>query len=360
MRDRPWLLVSAAWIGPALLGAINEIAQQRLSGDAINIRAVLFTSFDWLLYAFLTPAVFRLAAHWPLARPHLVARVALHVLFSLLFCVAWAGAGTLLRMALMPKGLWGTPAQHFLRWFFITLPFGAGVYFAVVGIEHAIRYFVEARESEAQMARLSEQLSRARLTALQSSVNPHFLFNTLNTISVLVREGDRAAATRIIEQFSEVMRRALGRGRAHEVMLSEELELVEQYLAIEQARFADRLHPVFDVDDDALSAAIPSFALQQLVENAVRHGIAKRAEAGVIVVRVGREGELVTITVTDDGPGVSGEPVAPGHSLENTRERLRALHGERASLEVRANPGGGTIATMRFPYREVVLESGLA
>jgi len=343
------MFVSAAWIGPALLGAINEIAQHRLSGEPIDVRAVLFTSLDWLLYAFLTPFVFALAARWPLVRPHLATRALLHLGFALLFCALWAGAGTLLKMTLQPDALWGTPAVHFTRWLFITLPFGVAVYLAVVGIEHAIRYFVAT-------ARLSEQLSSARLAALQARVNPHFLFNTLNTIGVLVRDGDQPAATRILEQFSDVMRRTLRR-RAHEVLLGDELELVHQYLAIEQARFADRLRAEFEIDDAALSAAVPSFAVQQLVENAIRHGIAKSPEGGTVRVHARRERDIVIIEVIDDGAGLTGDPYVAGHAIENTRERLRALHGDRASLVIAPHPPRGTIASMRLPYREVVLEA---
>jgi signal transduction histidine kinase len=344
------MLVSAAWLGPAILGAINEIAQRVLSGNPPNWRAVLFASGDWLLYGALTPAVFWAAARWPLTRPRIARHLLLHLAFALLLAVLWAAAGTLLKAWIYPQGLWGGSAPaYFVSWLFITLPFGMAVYLGLVGTEHAIRYFVETNQ-------LSDQLATARLAALQATVNPHFLFNTLNTIGVLVRDGERGAATHIIEEFSEVMRRMLSRHRPHEVALADELELVQHYLAIEQARFADRLRPRFEVDDDTLAAAVPSFALQQLVENAVRHGIAQRAEAGSVVVRAWREGELVIIEVIDDGPGVPPQPRV-GHGIENTRERLRVLYGERASLAVARNEPTGTIATLRIPYRELVLES---
>src|SRR5688572_29134288 len=157
---------------------------------------------------------------------------------------------------------WRQFGVEWLSWIFTTLPFGAAVYLCVVGIEHATRYFIEAREREVQVARLSEQLSGARFAALQAQLNPHFLFNTLNTIAVLVRDNDREGAVRIVEHLSEVLRRTLTRHRANEVTLGEELDLVQQYVAIEQARFSDRLRPEFRIPDALMPAVVPSFSLQ--------------------------------------------------------------------------------------------------
>jgi two-component system LytT family sensor kinase len=360
-RLRPWMLVSAAWIGPAILGGVDVVMQGRLyGGGPVPVRAVLFASLDWLIYAFLTPVVFAVSRRWPFARPHLVSRAGVHLAISLLFCAAWAGAGTILRVALMPSSLEEGVARHFVSWLFITLPFGVAVYLAVVGIEHAIRYFAEAREREIQVARLSEQLSGARFAALRAQLNPHFLFNTLNTIAVLVRDGDRTGAVRIVEQLSDVLRRTLSRHRTNEVTLDEELDLVRQYLAIEQARFSDRLRPVFEIEDAVRSAAVPGFAVQHLVENAIRHGIARRSDVGLVSVVARREGDTLLIVVADDGPAI--DPAAampPGHGIENTRERLRALYGDGASLVVAPAASGGTIATLRVPYRLLSREPAL-
>jgi len=347
------MLVSAAWIGPAVLGVVNEIAQRRLGGGSpASVGELLFASGDWLLYAFLTPAVFALSRRWPLSRPRGARHALFHLAISLLFCAAWAGAGTILRMMLTPQAMYFPPGKYFVSWLFITFPFGVAVYLAIVGIEHAIRYFEEAREGEIQMARLAEQLSTARFAALQAQLNPHFLFNTLNTIAVLVREGDRTGAARMVEQLSDVLRRTLTRHRTNEVTLEEELELVRQYLSIEQARFSDRLRPELEIDEAVLSAAVPSFALQHLVENAIRHGIARRADAGRVRVVARRDRDMLELSVVDDGPGIDEQVAIPkGHGIDSTRERLRALYGERASLVVARAPDGGTIATLRLPVR---------
>ena len=364
------MIVSAAWIVPAAFAVINRIAQAHLQGwEPATIRELLFEFGDWLLYAFLTPGVFAISKRWPLAGPHRARRIALHLVASLLFCVAWATVGQALRMLLirifapqiMEQALqngvgafWRMVGVEWLSWIFTTLPFGVAVYLFVVGIEHATRYFVEAREREVQLARLSEQLSSARFAALQAQLNPHFLFNTLNTITVLVRDDDRQGAVRIVEHLSELLRRTLTRHGANEVTLGEELELVRQYVAIEQARYSDRLRPDFRIPDSLLSAAVPSFALQHLVENAIRHGIARDTNAGLLLVTAERAGDFLQVTVVDDGPGVDPQtPAPPGHGIENTRERLRALYGAQASLQLARRPEGGTIATLRVPYHEL-------
>ena len=253
-----------------------------------------------------------------------------------------------------PAKFWLQFGVEWLGWIFTTLPFGVAVYLCVVGIEHATRYFIDAREREVQVARLSEQLSSARFAALQAQLNPHFLFNTLNTITVLVRDNDRRGAVTIIEHLSELLRRTLSRHQANEVTLGEELDLVQQYVAIEQARFSDRLRPEFRIPESLMSAVIPSFALQHLVENAIRHGIAKHTDAGLLLVIANRAGNILEISVIDDGTGIDpAAPLPPGHGIDNTRERLRALYGESASLEISPRPEGGTIATLRLPYREL-------
>jgi len=357
------MIVSAAWILPAIFAAINRVVQARLQGwEPATIRDVLFEGGDWFLYALLTPGVFAISKRWPMTRPHFIRRALIHVLFSILFCVAWATCGQILRLVLMlifaPEMMsgdqfWREFGLQWLSWIFITLPFGVAVYLCVVGVEHGIRYFVEAREREVQVARLSEQLAGARFAALQAQVNPHFLFNTLNTIAVLVRDDDRQGAVRIVEHLSELLRRTLSRHQANQVSLGEELELVRQYVAIEQARFSDRLRPEFKVPDALLAAVVPSFALQHLVENAIRHGIAREPDAGSLIIAAQRVGDVLEISVTDDGVGIDPDaPIPKGHGIDNTRERLRALYGEAASLEIVRRPEGGTIATLRVPYRE--------
>ncbi len=361
------MLVSAIWLWPAVMNTVSRVLQVPLSGwDPPGARELFFVAFDWLIYALVTPFIFAIVARWPVQRRRLAQRLAIHGAWALLFCVLWAVSGKLLDLGLMTllspdevlrsisdagPQLVRVVSVNVLGWILTTLPFGVVVYGTVAGIAHAIRYFTQARERELQVARLSEQLTGARYAALQAQLNPHFLFNTLNTITVLVRGGDREEAVQIIEQLSELLRRTLSRHRAPEVRVAEELALVAQYTAIEQARFQDRLRVQLDVAPDCRDAAVPGFAIQHLVENAIRHGIARRAEAGALSVRVRRQADDLVVEVQDDGPGIDGDITAPGHGLENTRDRLRALHGAGATLHVASLPEGGTLAVLRVPFR---------
>src|ERR1051325_3180137 len=353
------MIVSAAWIVPAVFAVINRLAQAWLQGwEPATARELLFQFGDWLPYAVLPPLVLAISKRWPLARPRLGRRIVFHLFMSIVFCVAWATCGQVWRMFLMRQVVSLRTLIEWVSWIFITLPFGVAVYLCVVGIEHATRYFIDAREREVQIARLSEQLSGARFAALQAQLNPHFLFNTLNTITVLVRDNDREGAVSIVEHLSELLRRTLSRHQANEVTLGEELDLVRQYVAIEQARFSDRLRPEFRIPDALLTAAVPSFSLQHLIENAIRHGIAKDSDAGLLLVTAEHSGDVLEIIVINDGVSIDpAAPIPPGHGIDTTRERLRVLYGENASLEIAPRAEGGTIATLRVPYRELRPES---
>ncbi len=307
-----WFLIFAAWLVPALLSGFNTYVQDRLESRPPDWHWVLFSSIDWLLYAVLTPLVFRASRRIPLERPHLARNITLHVAGALGMCVAWAALGTLLRLVIFPHAQ-GVEAQKlwlsFVSWVFTTLPFGVGVYFALVGIQHSFFYFAQARERETQAARLAAQLSEARLGALRMQLNPHFLFNSLNAITVLVRDRNTAAASRMLELLSDVLRQVLRTDETHETALSRELEFLERYLAIEQVRFSDRLRPRIEIDPALARAAVPRFLLQPLVENALRHGIARRAAAGLVQVSAYREGGQLVLTVRDDGPGLTTTPI---------------------------------------------------
>ena len=352
-----WIFVSAAWLGPGILAAFQGYVQGRLgSREPATWRSLTWDGGDWLLYALLTPAVFWVARRFPLSRETLARRVPLHLIAAVLLCGAWAGGGILLSWVLFRSTPYGGGA---VSWFLTSLPFGVAVYFSVLGVEHAARYFLEARERETQTARLSSQLAEARLSALRMQLNPHFLFNSLNATLVLVRDQDTPTATRMLEQLSDVLRHVLRTDRPQEVTLAEEIGFLERYLAIEQVRFSDRLQVAFRLDPEVLDAAVPDLILQPLVENAVRHGVANRTEAGVVSIDARREGDELVIAVADDGNWITeaGPRDQAGIGLTNTRERLQMLYGEGGRLDI-SSSADGTIATIRIPYREIQPPAG--
>ena len=190
---RTSLLVSSAWLAPALLAVTKEYVRGLADrGGAPDARVLVFEGGDWLIYGLLTPLVFLLARRDPLTRAVIARRLPVHLAASIVLCAAWALAGWLLSIALFRTGPYGATL---LDWFLTSLPFGAAVYFAVLGVEHALFYFVAARERETQTARLEAQLADARLGALRMQLQPHFLLNSLNAVTVIVRDRDTATAT---------------------------------------------------------------------------------------------------------------------------------------------------------------------
>ena len=356
---RPWVFISAAWIVPALLAALSEFLQARLGhwDHPPGALELLWHGGDWFLYGALTPLVFLLARRFPLRRGHLAGNVPIHFLAALALCVLWAGAGLLFRALLGLQPMGRTPFEALSGWSLTTLPFGVAVYFAVLGVEHATFYFAESRERAVQAARLSTQLAEARLGALRSQLNPHFLFNSLNAITVLVRDQDTRAASRMLEQLGVVLRQVLQAEPAHEIRLIDEIGFLERYLAIEQVRFSDRLRTRFAVEPGLERAAVPSFVLQPLVENALVHGLGRRTEGGALTIRARREGDDLVLEVHNEGPALESPPAGarPGLGLANTRERLATMYGSRGTLTLANHPGGGVIATVRLPYHELPL-----
>ena len=214
------------------------------------------------------------------------------------------------------------------------------------------QYYKAYRERERQAAVLSTELVQARLQALRMQINPHFLFNTLNTISALIRENPDAA-DRMIVRLSELLRRTLDRGDVQEVPLREELDFLRGYLEIEQMRFPDRLTVTFDIEPKANELLVPHLILQPLVENALRHGIMPREEAGRIEIsaRVA-EGQHLELKVRDNGNGLSpanGTPDREGIGLKNVRSRLTQLYGGAQEFELGNATGGGVEARIRIP-----------
>jgi signal transduction histidine kinase len=342
---RIWILIAVACTVPAALDALQTYAQARLGGSAPRWQDLVFQGSEWLLLGALTPITYYLARRFPLRADRWPSLLAVHLAGAALLCVGWASLGVLLGHL-----LGRFPADNYVSWLLTSIPWSVFMYFTVLGCVYAFSYFVEARDRDAHASRLAAQLAQARLSALQMQIQPHFLFNSLNAILVLVREQQTAAAARMLELLGELLRQVLAADERPEVPLGDELRFLRQYLAIEEVRFADRLRVTWTIDEAARTALVPVFLLQPIVENAIRHGVTRRAGAGRIGVAARVEAGRLVVEVDDDGVGMR-ERQPEGVGLGNTRERLRALYGDRAELRIEAAPGGGTRVVVVLPLR---------
>jgi two-component system, LytTR family, sensor kinase len=345
-----WLLISAACLIPALLSVLQPYVQARLESRSVSWQDVIFQVSEWLFLGALTPITYYFARRFPLVRAKWRSTLGAHLVGALGLCIGWASLGMLLGLALHRYPAAGPPLRAYVSWILITVPWSVFMYFTVLGCVYAFSYFVEVQEREAQASRLAAQLAEARLGALRMQLNPHFLFNSLNTVLVLVRENNTVAASQMLELIGDVLRQALRSDQRHEVRLAEELRFLEQYLAIEQVRFADRLSVQWNIEDRARAALVPGFIMQPIVENALKHGLARRADAGQVEISARVRDMYLELAVRDDGVGMEASS-AEGVGLSNTRERLRMLYGTNASVIIRTPASGGTEVVLRIPFR---------
>jgi two-component sensor histidine kinase len=213
------------------------------------------------------------------------------------------------------------------------------------------RITLVAQQEAMRSLELQQQLSAAQLRALQMQLEPHFLFNTLNAITALVDMGRNTEASATLLHLNRILKATLSRSRPDRVSLATELEMVENYLAIEQVRFADRLRVEMRVDPSALDGLVPCFLLQPIVENAIRHGIAQREENGLVTTLIERKQDQLHLRVRDNGPGFS-LPAQPGHGigLKNTEERLAHFYPSRYNFKVSEPESGGFEVAITIPY----------
>ena len=352
-----WFLIPAVWAVPALLAAFETLVFWRLANRPFPAwRALALQAPGWMVYALLTPLIFALGRRLPLRGAHAVRNAAAHLMAAQVAGVLYAGASTLASLAFAPVPSPTPAARLLLSWWLSALPLATLSYFGVLGVGYALAYLAESRRREVEAAQLAAQLAEARLGALRMQLHPHFLFNSLNAATVLARDGHTAAVARMLTDLSELLREVLRDDGAHEIPLRAELDFVRRYLAVEEVRFSDRLRVHVAADDTLRDALVPSFVLQPLVENALRHGIARRTAAGRLAIAARRgehAGELV-LTVQDDGAGLPEDWSGAedfGVGLANTAQRLAQLHGTGAALTLAPWAEGGTVATVRLPLR---------
>ena len=342
-----WLVVGVLW------GAQTALASAVMGNNPVTLPAAIKSALQQVIpWVPVTLAVIALTVRFPLGRGRRVRHAAVHVVAAPLLSIAanmlvvlmyWASSGKYggFGMLMQQATLWGTVRFH------VALL----VYAAILGITQGVLYYRSVQSRELQLAKMESQLAQARLQALNAQIRPHFLFNTLHTIGQLWRSGRSDDADAVLDHLGALFHKVTSSTSRFEVSLAEELELIRDYLAIEEVRFRDRLRPVVGAQAEALDCLVPPLILQPIVENAVRHGISAVSTAGVLEVSAIRDGARLRLTVRDDGPGMSAMTKSPGSGtgLRNTRERLAQLYGDRGLMSIADAPGGGTIVTVDIP-----------
>ncbi len=319
----------------------------------------------WILWALLAPLIFRLAERWPLTEGRIRGSAIRHLVVSVVLSVGHLSASALIVWGanvreIMPLSL---VVRNFLTGYFIPdiLTYWLiAVAYSAYNWRNALRVAVDERHrSELRAARaetkavlLQAQANEARLSALRLELNPHFLFNALNSVSALARSGESARATMVLSRLSDLLRETLEADGEVETILEDELRLVSKYVEIERVRFGERLQVEIEAAPAVGRALLPSFSIQPLVENAIRHGVGAARGPVAVSIKAFEDGTSLQITVSDSA-GVLAAPAerSDGVGLGNTRARLQTLYGEQGSLELATGPGGSTNATMRIPLR---------
>ena len=349
-----WSLYFGVWITIGVLFVGPTVAQFLVEEVEIPWSKVASEFIGWLLWGLLFPLVWAFTRRYPLERQKLLLRVPINLGFAFLVTFVYVFLTVVKIEAIYA---WSTGSfsmgrvfsdlPHFL---FSGIELHLMIYVAMAALAHAVAYYTKYREREVKSSRLEAQLVLAHLEVLKMQLHPHFLFNTLNAISALMHR-DVDAADRMISLLSDLLRLALDDDKRHQVPLSEEIEFLERYLAIERIRFRDRLTVEIDIERPSRRAQLPRLILQPLVENSIKHGIAMRSAAGRVGVYARRKGNRLDIRVTDDGPGIAdASKLKEGVGLANTKARLEQIYGGDHLLELRTADIGGLEVHLEIPF----------
>ena len=360
LRISLWVVVGALAVG--LVEATQVwLGVNAAGGQMTFIRAMKVTIPSWFVLAALAPAVFWVAWRFPLFEEAVPRNWAIHGVAAVVFALTSLVIGSWISDYVL-RGMPNAPPflANLRRLLTAYGTINLFSYAALVGVWHAWLYSRRLRERERHAAelavrasRLEASLTNAKLEALRMQLNPHFLFNTLNTVSVLAMKGERASVTRIVGRLSDLLRLSLDNTRQL-VPLHEELQFLDGYIEIEEVRFRDRLTVVRDIQPAALEAEVPSLILQPLVENAIRHGIGRSASGGEVRIVGAVRGGRLHLEVRDTGPGFTapgGRSSGSGIGLQNTRARLEELYGGASFFEFGDGETGGGVVHMAIPYR---------
>jgi two-component system LytT family sensor kinase len=307
----------------------------------------------WYAWALLVPGILWLARRYRFERHTWRRAAAVHLGGVIVFTFAHALITVSIREPLIAAFGWRMQRWwfEFQQLFFLNFDWEMMTYWAVVGLSHALDYRGEAQERALTAAQFETRLAEARLQALQRQLHPHFLFNTLHTISALMHR-DIDAADAMLARLSDLLRLTLERLRIQEIPLKEELEFLDKYLEIERTRFGERLTVSMEIEPAALDVDVPTLILQPLVENAIRHGITPRIGGGRLHIVARRTGTRLWLMVRDNGPGLSKtklDAFAHGVGVSNTRSRLEHLYPGAHKFDFHQPSDGGLAVTIEIP-----------
>ena len=355
-------VIALLWFAAIVYVVTLSLIVSHGPSDRTAFRAPMLEQIVLLLvWGFATPAIIWSAERLPIERTVWHRRVATHLALGIAFIVAlnlaaptitWVMLGRASPYAaVLRRGLADLVAVGHLALIVYAFILGAGHYLHTLDVRRA-----EQRRAE----RLRADLASAQLRALTLQLQPHFLFNALNAVGALIITGRSREAFDVVGRLGDLLRALLAIERREEVSLREELELVESYVGIEQARLGDRLRVEWNVAPDVASAQVPPMLLQPLVENAIRHGVSRSPHGGCLTITARRQDTRLTLEVCDDGPGLAGSsaPIEPGSGvgLENTRRRLSHLYGDASRLDL-VRDGDRTRLVVELPFH--VLANGI-
>jgi len=357
VRSSRWRWIAAIWSAGGLFDASQTVLIMHAEGRHHPWPPLFGTELvSWLPWALATPLIVRLARRYPVVGGISVRTVEVHLAaFAVISAVAESWSA-LLQVLINPwnNRKWPT----FLDTWTTSLTFQVLTFLIAYALILTVTYVVDARESMARQmtetARLNEELSKAQLAALRRQMEPHFMYNTLNSIAGLVRDDRNDAAVSMIVGLSEFLRRASEDSHRSQVTLLEEVEYLQRYLEIQKARFGERLQVSLEIPAELLRAQVPNLLLQPLVENAIKHGIAKRVAGGTVRVAGVCHDSTLCLSVYNDGPSLprDWEATQTGVGIGNLRTRLRILHGGESELQLRCADPGGVEVVVRLPFRE--------
>lgn len=358
MKKR-WVNTVTVIGGAVFMGSMLTLElyfNERATMDHVDVFDIALPQFGRAaMWAALVPLILSMREKMPLHRGHWIGGLSFHLFASFVVMATyyvgrmWGYTVFFGEMMSHKPGFWKMVMTGFYGHNLVDMAY----YWGVIAFGYSFEIYQKYKSQELKTAQLETRLVETELKALRQQMHPHFLFNTMNTIAVLVRERRHDEAVGLIARLSSLLRMSLDNTGVHEVTLQQEMDFLGHYIEIQKARFSDRLNVDVSMAPEALRARIPNLLLQPIVENAIIHGVAPKVESGHVQISGRVDGDRLILEVKDDGPGILNghERAKEGVGLANTRERLAKIYGTRTHLVMHSEPGRGVSVQIILPYR---------